>query len=66
MTISEPATRHGAVLQEADARANRQLTTLEGWRRFAAGPPQPVVMLPADQLRRLSPVERALYPEFRS
>ncbi|WP_442906919.1 ATP-binding protein [Kitasatospora sp. NBC_01246] len=64
MTISEAAGRRTA-LHEADAAANRQLTTLDGWRTFAAGPPEPPVLLSSDELRRLSPAERALYDEDR-
>ncbi|MFF2615799.1 ATP-binding protein [Kitasatospora sp. NPDC058046] len=64
MTVPEPAGRRTA-LHEADAAANRQLTTLDGWRTFAAGPPGPPVLLSSDELRRLSPAERALYDEDR-
>ncbi|RSS89165.1 ATP/GTP-binding protein [Streptomyces sp. WAC05292] len=64
MTISEPATRH-TTLQEADAEANRQLTTLDGWRKFAAGPPSPPLLLTAAELAKLSPTERALYDDDR-
>ncbi|OKJ17720.1 ATP/GTP-binding protein [Streptomyces sp. CB00316] len=64
MTISEPATGRTS-LQEADAKANEQLTTLEGWRRFAVGPPNPPVLLTPAELNGLSPVERALYDEDR-
>ncbi|WP_046500585.1 hypothetical protein [Streptomyces odonnellii] len=41
----------------------RQLTIPDGWRTFAAGPPEPPVLLSSDELRRLSPAERALYDE---
>ncbi|MFF3755394.1 ATP-binding protein [Streptomyces sp. NPDC002018] len=64
MTNPEPAGRRTA-LHEADAAANRQLTTLDGWRTFAAGPPEPPVRLSFDELRRLSPAERTLYDEDR-
>ncbi|MED7949324.1 alpha-L-fucosidase, partial [Streptomyces sp. BE303] len=64
MTIPEAAGRRTA-LHEADAAANRQLTTLDGWRTFAAGPPEPPVLLSPDELQRLSPAERALYDEDR-
>jgi hypothetical protein len=64
VTIPEAAGRRTA-LNEADAAANRQLTTLDGWRTFAAGPPEPPALLSCDELRRLSPAERALYDEDR-
>lgn len=64
MTISEPTARPTSV-RETDAEANRQLTTLEGWRRFTAGPPSPPVLLAPAELGRLSPAERALYDEDR-
>ncbi|WP_240677354.1 ATP-binding protein [Actinacidiphila soli] len=64
MTIPEPAGRHSA-LHEVDAAANRQLTTLDGWRAFAAGPPEPPVLFSPDALRGLSSAERALYDEDR-
>ncbi|WTK98576.1 TniB family NTP-binding protein [Streptomyces sp. NBC_01508] len=52
-------------MQEADAVANRQLTTLEGWRRFVDGPPEPPALLSPGQSRGLSPTGRALYDEDR-
>jgi hypothetical protein len=65
VTISEPSNRHPA-LQEADAEADRQLTTLEGWRRFTSpGQTKPPVLLSPGELDRLSPPERALYDEGR-
>ncbi|MCQ0025078.1 hypothetical protein M4914_20490 [Streptomyces somaliensis DSM 40738] len=64
MTISEPAARPTSP-READAETNRQLTALEGWRKFTAGPPQPPVLLTLAELGKLSPVERALYDEDR-
>ncbi|MFH9474238.1 ATP-binding protein [Streptomyces anulatus] len=64
MTIPEPAGRDTA-LQEADAAANRQLTTLDGWRRFVDGPPEPPALLSPGQLRGLSTAGRTLYDEDR-
>ncbi|MDI9888631.1 hypothetical protein QMZ92_30785 [Streptomyces sp. HNM0645] len=64
MTISEPATGRTS-LKDADAEANQQLTTLEGWRKFAAGPPGPPVLLPPAELDGLSPVERVRYDKDR-
>ncbi|RFU82923.1 ATP/GTP-binding protein [Streptomyces triticagri] len=53
-------------MQEADAEANQQLTTLEGWRRFASpDQTEPPVLLSPAELGRLSPAERALYDEDR-
>ncbi|MFC9163450.1 ATP-binding protein [Streptomyces fungicidicus] len=60
MTTSPPT-----VLQEADADANRQLTTLEGWRRFIDGQPKPPVLLAPGDLQRLSPDERVRYDDNR-
>ncbi|MGW3589166.1 TniB family NTP-binding protein [Streptomyces fungicidicus] len=64
MTISAPAGWHTA-LQDSDAEATRQLTTLDGWRRFTAGPPAPPVLLAPAELDKLSPAQRALYDEDR-
>lgn len=64
MTISASTDRHTA-LQEADAEANRQLTTLDGWRKFVAGSPEPPILLPPDNLQRLSTTDRNLYDEDR-
>lgn len=64
MTLSEPAARHVA-LSEVDAEANRQLTTLDGWRKFIGNPPAPPVLLSPDALRRLSRTERDLYDDDR-
>ncbi|TDT97590.1 TniB protein [Streptomyces sp. 846.5] len=64
MTTTEPAARH-TVLQEADAEANRQLTTLDGWRRFIDGPPEPPALLSLSDLKRLSTTDRDLYDEDR-
>lgn len=64
MTISEPASRHLS-LDEADAEANRQLTTLEGWRKFLDDPPAPPVLLAPAELKRLPENEWALYDEDR-
>ena len=64
MTPSCPAAGPTAV-QEADAEANRQLTTLAGWRRFIDGPPPPPARQSPDKLRQLSPTERDLYDEDR-
>jgi hypothetical protein len=64
VTIFEPASRHLS-LDEADAEANRQLTTLEGWRKFLDDPPAPPVLLTPAELKRLPENERALYDEDR-
>ncbi|MGF1431903.1 TniB family NTP-binding protein [Kitasatospora sp. LaBMicrA B282] len=64
MTTSAPATGH-TVLQKADAEASRQLTTLEGWRRFVAGAGEPPVLLSEHDLGRMSATERDLYDEDR-
>ncbi|MET7361969.1 TniB family NTP-binding protein [Streptomyces sp. NPDC005562] len=64
MTSSCPAPGPTTV-QEADAEANRQLTTLVGWRKFIDGPPPPPARLSPDELRHLSPTERDLYDEDR-
>jgi hypothetical protein len=64
VTLSEPAARHIA-LSEVDVEANRQLTTLDGWRRFIEIPPAPLALLSPDVLRRLSPAERDLYDDVR-
>ncbi|MEU5305052.1 ATP-binding protein [Streptomyces noursei] len=41
------------------------MTTLDGWRKFAAGPPSPPVLLTPAELAKLSPTERALYDDDR-
>jgi hypothetical protein len=64
VTISEPAARHPA-LSETDAEANRQLTTLDGWRKSIEGPPAPPVLLSPAELKRLSATEGDLYDEDR-
>lgn len=64
MTISEPAARH-TTLREVEAEANRQLTSLDGWRRFVEGPPPPPVLLPVKDREDLLVTERALYDEDR-
>ncbi|MFD4613104.1 TniB family NTP-binding protein [Streptomyces sp. NPDC058440] len=64
MTISEPTARHPA-LGEADAEANRQLTTLDGWRKSIEGPPVPPDLLPPGDLKQLSTSERDLYDDDR-
>ncbi|WP_416370477.1 TniB family NTP-binding protein [Streptomyces sp. PR69] len=64
MTRSEAAAQH-PTLQDADADANRQLTTLDGWRRFVDGPPAAPVLLAPDDLKRLSLADRILYDEDR-
>nr|WP_253195605.1 hypothetical protein [Streptomyces sp. JHA26] len=64
MTRSCPAAGPTTV-QEADAEANRQLTTLVGWRKFVDGPPPHPARLFSDELRQLSPTEQDLYDEDR-
>lgn len=64
MTTSEPAALH-LTLDEADAEANRQLTTLDGWRKSLDDPPASPVLLSPDKLKRLSADERDLYDEDR-
>lgn len=64
MTTSAPAGRHNA-LREADADTNRQLASLDGWRRFVADSPTAPALLSPDQLRQLSTAERDLYDEER-
>ena len=64
MTISDPASQQVA-LGEIDAEANRQLTTLEGWRKSIEDPPAPPVLLSAGELKRLSETERDLDDEYR-
>lgn len=64
MTISEPAARATA-LHEADAETNRQLTTLDGWRKSIDSPPGPPALLPAGELERLSSTARELYDDAR-
>ncbi|MFH9436547.1 hypothetical protein [Streptomyces rochei] len=64
MPISESETRH-TTLQEADAEANRQLTTLDAWQKFAAGQPSPPVLPTPAKLAKLTPTERALYDDDR-
>ncbi|WP_193241812.1 ATP-binding protein [Streptomyces phaeolivaceus] len=64
MTLAEPATRHPA-LHKVDAEANRQLTTLDGWRKFIEGPPPPPALLSPRDLRLRTPVEQDLYDEDR-
>ncbi|MFI6063273.1 TniB family NTP-binding protein [Streptomyces sp. NPDC051286] len=63
MTISAPAVHR--TLPEADAQANRQLTTLDGWRRFVASSPEPSVRMTTEELQRLSSMDRDLYDEAR-
>ncbi|MDQ0934380.1 TniB family NTP-binding protein [Streptomyces turgidiscabies] len=64
MTLSEPAFRHPS-LDEADAEANRQLTTLEGWRKSLDDPPAPPLLLSPGERKRLAEEERDLYDEER-
>ncbi|WP_405813445.1 MULTISPECIES: AAA family ATPase [unclassified Streptomyces] len=64
MTISAPVSQH-TTLQEADAQTNRQLTTLDGWRKFVASSSELPALLSPDELQRLSPTDRDLYDEAR-
>ncbi|MEU8549058.1 ATP-binding protein [Streptomyces roseoverticillatus] len=64
MTTTASTARQTA-LQAADVVINRQLTTLDGWRRFVDGPPNPPALLPTNDLRQLPMAERDLYDEGR-
>ncbi|MEU1823787.1 ATP-binding protein [Streptomyces abikoensis] len=64
MTNSKAAAQQ-AGLQDADAEVSRQLTTLDGWRRFVDGPPEPPALLSPGALQRLSQTERDVYDEDR-
>ncbi|MFD8340321.1 TniB family NTP-binding protein [Streptomyces solisilvae] len=62
--MTAPAAQHHT-LPEADAYANRQLTTLDGWRRFVDSLPDPPVQMASEELQRLSSTDRDLYDEAR-
>lgn len=64
MTTPELTARQTA-LPEVDADADRQLTTLDGWRRFIDSSPAPPVLLSPGDLEQLSPTARDLYDDDR-
>ncbi|WP_406422660.1 ATP-binding protein [Streptomyces sp. NBC_00842] len=64
MTTPELTARQTALL-EVDADADRQLTTLDGWRRFIDSSPAPPVLLSPGDLEQLSPTARDLYDDDR-